>query len=126
MLSRGMAPAIHHLALRTPDLERCARFYTAVLGMAERERKYDPAGALRAIWLRAGAAVLMLERREVHEPAVPPGAMDFVAFSVTVAEREALRARLGDLGVGLEAETAHTLYLRDPDGRRVGVSSYPL
>jgi hypothetical protein len=42
-----------------------------------------------------------------------------------VPERAALRTRLAEAGM-LEAETAHTVYFRDPDGRRVAASSHPL
>ena len=33
---------------------------------------------------------------------------------------------LARAGVAVEAATEFTLYVRDPDGRRVGLSSYPL
>ena len=33
--------------------------------------------------------------------------------------------RLREAGVAIEDRTAFTLYVRDPDGRRVGLSSYP-
>ena len=77
-------------------------------------RRDDARGS---VWLDAGDAVLMLERAGEGEPEVPAGAMDLVAFAVD--DKEAWRGR-----VSVEAETAHTLYFRDPDGRRVAVSSY--
>ena len=61
----------------------------------------------------------MLEPAGPGEPAVPRGTMDLVAFAVD--DKETLRAR-----VDVEAETAHTLYFRDPDGRRVALSDYRL
>jgi len=60
----------------------------------------------------------MLERAEPGEPPVPRGSMELLAFAVD--DKEAWRSR-----VEVEAETAHTLYFRDPDGRRLAVSSYP-
>ncbi len=59
----------------------------------------------------------MLERAGDGEPRVPAGTMDLVAFAVE--DKEAWRGR-----IAVEAETEHTLYFRDPDGRRVAVSSY--
>jgi len=105
---------IHHVALRTLDLPALERFYRDVLGFTE-ERRDDTRGS---VWLEAGGAVLMLERADAREPTVPPGSMELVAFAVD--DKEAWRSR-----VEVEAETAHTLYFRDPDGRRLAVSSYP-
>lgn len=106
---------IHHVALRTTDVARLERFYVGVLGLT-RARRDDTRGA---VWLEAGGAVIMLEPAGRGEPGVPEGTMDLVAFAVD--DKEAWRAR-----VAVEAETRHTLYFRDPDGRRVAVSDYPL
>jgi catechol 2,3-dioxygenase-like lactoylglutathione lyase family enzyme len=111
---------LHHLALRAEDPERTAVFYRDVLGLPERARKLDAHGALRAVWLEASGVVVMVERRAGGEPAVTPGAMDLVAFCVAADELESWRVRLAPI----EAETANTLYGRDPDGRRVAVSRY--
>lgn len=105
---------IHHVALRTHDLPRLERFYAGVLGLAVMRRDH----ARGSVWLEAGGAVLMLERAGAAEPPVPVGTMDLVAFAVD--DKEPWRAK-----VAVEAETQHTLYFRDPDGRRVAVSSYP-
>jgi catechol 2,3-dioxygenase-like lactoylglutathione lyase family enzyme len=105
---------IHHVALRTRDLARLDRFYATVLGLRV-VRRDDARGS---VWLDAGGTVLMLERAGADEPVVPAGTMDLVAFAVD--DKETWRNR-----VAVEAETEHTLYFRDPDGRRVAVSSYP-
>ena len=113
-------PSLHHLALRTFDLERLIAFYKTWLGcpIVRDERP-------RAVWLAiAPDARLMLERAALGEPAIPPGSMELTAFRVTVDERAQLRARLVAADM-LEGETQHTLYTRDPDGRRVGFSTYP-
>ena len=112
---------IHHVALRTVDLERLERFYAGVLGLRVVRRDY----ARGSVWLALGlgpdaaAAVLMLERAAPGEPPIPWGSKELVAFAVD--DLGPWRAR-----VAVEAETAHTLYFRDPDGRRVAVSTYPL
>jgi catechol 2,3-dioxygenase-like lactoylglutathione lyase family enzyme len=105
---------IHHAALRTTDLPRLERFYRDVLGFRV-SRRDDARGS---VWLDAGGAVLMLERAEPGDPAVPPGTKELLAFAVD--DKEPWRSR-----VDVEAETPHTLYFRDPDGRRLAVSSYP-
>jgi catechol 2,3-dioxygenase-like lactoylglutathione lyase family enzyme len=105
---------IHHVAFRTTDLVRLERFYCDVLGFVVLRRD-DARGS---VWLDAGGAVLMLERAVPDEPPLPDRSMELLAFAVE--DKEPWRSR-----VAVEAETAHTLYFRDPDGRRLAVSSYP-
>lgn len=112
---------VHHIALRCSDLQRAEVFWREVFGLAVLRRDGE-----RAVWLDLDGAVLMLERASPDEPAPPPGSMDFLALAVTPAARDAFAQRCVAQGVRVEHETAHTRYVRDPDGRRVGVSSYPL
>jgi catechol 2,3-dioxygenase-like lactoylglutathione lyase family enzyme len=116
---------LHHLAFRTRDLERCADFYRQVLGLKERQRQQRADGTVRAVWLAAGDTVLMLESAEAGEPVPSPGAMDLVAFAIEPGTHAEWRVRFAAAGVQVEGATDHTLYVRDPDGRRIGVSSYP-
>ena len=62
----------------------------------------------------------LLERAEADEPAPVASSMELVAFAATPE----LRARL-EATVPIEGRTSYSLYFRDPDGRRVGISSYP-
>ena len=103
------------MAMRTVDVPRLERFYVEVLGLAVMRRD-DARGS---VWLDADGTVVMIERAEVGEAGIPAGTRELVAFAV--ADKEAWRARLPPV----EAETAHTLYFRDPDGRRIAVSDYP-
>ena len=66
----------------------------------------------------------MLEAAGPEEPPVAAQTRELLAFAADGEDKERWRARLEAAGVAVEAETAHTLYFRDPDGRRVGVSSY--
>ncbi|MDB4990717.1 MAG: Lactoylglutathione lyase [Myxococcaceae bacterium] len=114
-------PSLHHLALRTHDLERLLAFYRHWFALSV-QRDLRP----RSVWLRLEpAGVLMLERAEPAEPAVPVGSRELLALSVTIEQRASLKEQLIAAGL-LEGETEHTLYFRDPDGRRVALSSYPL
>jgi catechol 2,3-dioxygenase-like lactoylglutathione lyase family enzyme len=113
--------ALHHLALRTADVERLVTFYRTWFAF-EVARDLSP----RSVWLSVEpGAVLMIERAEADEPAIPLGTRELHAFAIDTAQRAELRTRLVAERL-LEAETEHTLYFRDPDGRRVAVSSYPL
>lgn len=112
--------AVHHIAFRVGDLQRSLDFFVDVLGLEVR-RDARP----RSVWLGLGDAVLMLERREAGEPAVPAGSMELVAFRVDEERKALIRQRCIELGC-FDGETEHTVYLRDPDGRRIAVSTYPL
>ena len=107
---------IHHVALRTRDVARLERFYVGLLGLKV-VRRDDARGS---VWLDVEGAVVMIERAGPGEPSIDPRSLELVAFAVD--DVEAWRARVPSV----EAETGHTLYFRDPDGRRVAVSDYPL
>ena len=112
---------VHHLAFRTDDLARLERFYVDALGLALVRRQDE-----RSVWLDAAGALLMLERREPGEPATPAGSKELVAFEIAPDARALCTDRLRRAGVAIEASTEFTLYVRDPDGRRIGLSSYPV
>lgn len=110
---------VHHVAFRTHDLPRLERFYVDVLGLTVKTRLGQ-----RSVWLVAGDAILMLEKAAPDEPKIPQGSMEFFAFAVTEAQKIPLVDRLLALGVSIEHRTEYTVYFRDPDGRRVGLSSF--
>ena len=95
---------IHHVALRTRDLARLERFYVETLGFVVTRRQEH------SVWLAAGDAILMLERADEGEPAVPAGSKELVAFAI-VRDEYAKYTHL----VAVEARTASTIYFRDPD-----------
>lgn len=116
-----MPLALHHIALRTADVAALAEFYKAVFDFRV-VRDSLP----RSLWLGlGGGAVLMLEEREAGEPGIPPDAMELLAFRVTGEEREDIKRKAVATGC-YAGETPFTVYLRDPDGRRLGVSTYDL
>ena len=109
---------LHHLALRTTNVDALERFYVGVLGLAITTRSE------RSIWLDAGGTILMLERAAPGEPPPAPGTMELTCFEIPATERDAARRRLAAAGIGIEAETEFTMYFRDPDGRRIGLSHF--
>jgi catechol 2,3-dioxygenase-like lactoylglutathione lyase family enzyme len=112
--------SLHHLALRVADPVRSARFYAAALGLATVAEHRGDDGAVRSVWLALGDAVLMLER------AIKLGEADGSGHVLVVGADDlaAAEARLRDAGVEVLERTAATLYFRDPDGHRVGVSVF--
>ena len=123
-----MESKLHHVALGARDPERVAAFYRDVLGLREMIRHLEPDGRLRSIWLDLRGPVLMIERTE--EPArlvLGVGAGPFLlALAAAPAERDALEKSLTVAGSFVEARTEHTIFVRDPEGNRVAISSYPL
>jgi catechol 2,3-dioxygenase-like lactoylglutathione lyase family enzyme len=63
----------------------------------------------------------MLERR-LRGSGPLAGSGHLLAFSVP--DLAAWEQRLREAGVRVEERTDHTLYLRDPDGHRVGLSTF--
>ncbi|MCA9658792.1 MAG: VOC family protein [Myxococcales bacterium] len=121
---------LHHLALRVDDLERAAAFYAGLLGLRELRRHVDEDGALRAIWLDLGgdpedrrAPILMLERA-LRGAGAAAGSAHVLALAVD--DLAAVARRLEDAGVTIDDRTAFTLFVRDPDGHRVGLSNFDL
>jgi catechol 2,3-dioxygenase-like lactoylglutathione lyase family enzyme len=128
--TRGVPPALHHLAIQCVDLAACQRFYVELLGLPVVRRWPAEGGGDRSVWLGLGGeAFLALERCD--EPARPspwraPGAgLHLVALRIGAGERRAWEARLAAAGVPVAHRTRWTLYVRDPEGNRVGLSHHP-
>ena len=109
---------IHHIAFRCPSVADTAQFYVDLLGF--RVVNTQPG---HAIWLAAGEVMLMLEQAGSDEPHAADGMMRMLAFCQDDAPPD-LRQRLRKADVPIEAETDYTYYFRDPDGRRLGISTY--
>ena len=68
----------------------------------------------------------MIEKADHNEPLVVQGSRALLALRVDNTEQVAVLERLARHGGVIEASTAYTHYFRDPDGRRVAISIYPL
>jgi glyoxylase I family protein len=125
---------LHHLAIQVRDLAAVERFYRDTLGLRELRRwpHKDGSPGERSVWLDVGdGAFLALERvaagpTAAEEPARAerPG-LHLIALRIPREARAEWERRLADAGVAIEARTAFTLYVRDPEGNRVGLSHWP-
>lgn len=121
----------HHLAIQVNDLERAAAFYRGVLGLEEQARHHRQDGALRSIWLRVpGGGFLALEACAGPLPRDgfyrdTPG-FHLLALGIDAAARPAIERELERLGIPIVHRTRWTLYIRDPEGNRIGLSHHPV
>jgi glyoxylase I family protein len=130
-----LVPAVHghhHLAIQVKDLPRAERFYADVLGLevVRRWPREDGPGE-RSVWMSVGAGeeFLALEACEVASPPAtfrdPRAGLHLVALRIQAVERGAWEERLAARGVEIVHRTPFTLYLRDPEGNRIGLSHFP-
>jgi glyoxylase I family protein len=120
---------IHHVAVKVADLARAEAFYVGLLGLPVLRRWPLPdGGGERSLWLDLGAgAFLALERAEgiVAEKAEDALGIHLVALHIARGEREAWIAKLARAGYSVYQQTDYTIYVRDPEGNRIGLSHWP-
>jgi glyoxylase I family protein len=126
--------SFHHVAVQCADLGRCERFYREVLGLEVLRRWPLPdGGGDRSVWLAVGGAAgfLALERAgEAAAGADHPwrdgkAGLHLLALRIEPGERRGWEERLAAAGVAVVHRTRWTLYVRDPDGNRIGLSHWP-
>jgi catechol 2,3-dioxygenase-like lactoylglutathione lyase family enzyme len=112
---------IHHVAIRVADPVASLAFYAGALGLPEVRRLSD-GDAIRSIWVRAGDAVVMLER-EIKGGGPATGSGHVLVLEVD--DLEDWVGRLALAGHAPIARTESTVYFADPDGHPVGLSVFP-
>ncbi|HYV67864.1 MAG TPA: VOC family protein [Myxococcales bacterium] len=123
----------HHLAIQVKDLAGAVRFYADVLGLkvVRRWPYEDGRPGERSVWLSVGdrEEFVALEACDVDRPPTPfrdpHGGMHLLALRIAAGERRAWERHLAERGVEIVHRSHWTLYLRDPEGNRIGLSHYP-
>ncbi|MDZ4726442.1 MAG: VOC family protein [Leptospira sp.] len=108
---------IHHIAIGTKNVAELAEFYLKIPNAKKMNETFqEKDGTLRSIWIHFPDWILMLEDGEPQAPrALVFGLIktDFLiwkAFLKTVAVIE---------------KTNFTYYFSDPEGNKIGISTYP-
>lgn len=120
--------AVHHVAIKVADLARAESFYAGVLGLPVLRRwPLEDGGGDRSIWLDLGAgAFLALERSagpQSEKDENAPG-IHLLALHIPRAERTQWIARLAEAGHPIYQHTGYTIYVKDPEGNRIGLSHW--
>lgn len=123
--------SLDHIALTVRDQERSLAWYQQVLGM---ERRYEEAaGADDPVFACAGNACLALFPAETPDPQLVRSthavAMRHFAFCLDHANFERAQVELRTQQIPFRFEDhgfAHSIYLSDPDGHRVELTTYEL
>jgi catechol 2,3-dioxygenase-like lactoylglutathione lyase family enzyme len=122
---------VHHVAITVLDLVQAEYFYGVVLELPVQRRWFEADGTTpRSIWFALGQdSFLAVERvrRDVNVVTdSTKSGWHLLALGIQCDAREAWRERLQRLGFPCTEETAYTLYCRDPEGNRVGLSHWPI
>ena len=123
---------LNHIALKAKSVPTLTDFYTEVLGLEQIKQHHDDK-VLRSNWLKLHHTILMIERSELgrENPALQSQIYDddapgihLLAFGIEESAKDHWRKRLSAQGIAIEKESAFTIYFFDPEGNRVGLSSY--
>jgi glyoxylase I family protein len=130
----GATHGFHHLAIQVRDLPDAERFYRDVLGLAVLRRwpARDGQPGERSVWLDVGDGSFLALEVVAHGPTAredaargtSPG-LHLLALKIDRGERARWERRLTAADVPVESRTTFTLYVRDPEGNRVGLSHWP-
>ena len=121
---------IDHVALTVTDVKRSVAWYKEVLGL---ERRYEEAWGDYPAVVCAGVTCLALFPAATSDPEPPPGrgaiAVRHIAFSVDRANFEQAQARFQELGIEFDLEDhtiCHSIYISDPNGHQLEVTTYDI
>lgn len=118
-----------HVAIAVRDVERSVAWYTDVLGL---ERRFEEDwGSYPAVVCAGGSCVAIFPVEGEGKP--PPGndtiAMRHFAFRVDRANFERAQALFRERGIDFRPAdhgVSHSVYISDPDGHSIEITTYEL
>lgn len=125
-----MPLSFHHAAIQCADLARCERFYREVLGLPVLRRWPLEGGGDRSVWLSIGEGGFLALERAGESPRPQPWrdgkpGLHLLALRIAASERSGWEERLHGAGIEVVHRTRWTIYFRDPEGNRIGLTHHP-
>lgn len=121
---------LDHVAIGVDDVDRSRAFYAAVLGFERTHEEWDVPVVMSAPGTGTGIAIF---DKDVHpspapDDAAPPATRILhIAFRVDRAGFDAAREELPRGGVDVRFSDhglSHSIYLHDPDGHQIELTTY--
>jgi catechol 2,3-dioxygenase-like lactoylglutathione lyase family enzyme len=121
---------IDHVAITVTDVARSVRWYEETLGL---ERRHADVWGDTPSMVCAGDTCVAIFPASTPNPAPPPGsdtiAMRHFAFAVDGETFEAFQVAFKESGVEFEFadhDITHSIYIADPDGHRIELTTYDI
>jgi len=107
-------PLLHHIAIGTSRLQQMREFYLKLPCMELTREWYDETGSLRSVWFHISPnVILMIEKKEKTKA---PEALVFSLDSQSYVQIKNFQ---------IIEQTKYSIYFLDPDGNKIGYSTYP-
>ena len=116
------------MAVGVEDVERSQRFYEHVLGLERTHEEWDV-----PVVMSASGTGLALFPKELHPSSTPDGTEPpavrvlHIAFRLDREGFDSARERLPEMGVAVrfaDHGISHSVYLHDPDGHQIELTTY--
>ncbi len=118
---------LDHVGLAVSDIDRSVEWYRRVLGL---ERVYQEAwDDYPAVLVRGGSGVALFPAGETHIEPSAFGSLQHVAFRTSRQALEEARSELRAAGIEFKEsdhKVARSLYLLDPDGHLIEITTYDI
>jgi len=127
-MTRFRAQGLDHVALVVADMRRSIAWYADVLGMERRYADVWDGGGHPVVLCNGDACVALFEPVE-GDLVEADGVNRHFAIRLDRSGFDAARAELAEPGIEAELwdhTICHSLYVRDPDGHQVELTTYDL
>jgi catechol 2,3-dioxygenase-like lactoylglutathione lyase family enzyme len=112
---------LDHVSLNVADRSRAIAWYRDVLGLDQRN---EPTGDDEPVFMGEFGSCIALFQAQVVSPARREESTGMRHLCFLVADVHEWRDRLGDDARFEDHGNAHSLYIRDPDGNVVELTTY--